>query len=133
MDTGGGTDTAIAKSERPADDDLIRVASVPIRDDLFLQYTREDSDVATCTIEDAILARGKLVPQPLAGQDGQILTAIATMHMSLNPEMPMMDDLPVAVEAVSQAVLGFFHGVVLSPFCCGSQAGMGRPPWAGLG
>ena len=94
---------------------MLRVDTVPIRDDILLQYTGEDGRVATRSIEDEILAGGKLVPQPLAGQGGTIPAAVTEKHTHLNPERPMVNGRHVAGEAVSAQVFG---SVMVSPACC---------------
>ena len=66
--------------------------------------------MATRSIEDEILAGGKLVPNPLAGQGGTVSEAIAEKQTRLNPERPMVDGRHVAGEAVSaQARRTVFH------------------------
>ena len=99
---------AAVGSKRPAPDALFRVDAVPIRDDMKLQYTRVDGLVDTRSIEDEILAGGKMVPNPLAGPDGTIPAATAEKHTRLNPERPMEHGRHVAGEAVSAQVLGSF-------------------------
>jgi hypothetical protein len=104
----GADNAAAAGSKRPAPDDLDRVDTVPIRDDVQLQYTTADGGVDTRSIEDEILAGGKRVPNPLAGPDGTIPAAIAEKHTRLNPERPMAHGRHVAGEAVSAQVFGSY-------------------------
>ena len=123
--------TTAANNERPAADDLIRVAAVPIRDDLLLKW---DGNVATRTIENEILAGGKLVGwclSRLRASTEKYPAANCSDACACEPR-DADDGRPACVwrgrvKASARIFMVVLHGAVLSPYCCGSRRGKESP------